>query len=111
MVDAMSQDYVRTARAKGASRASVVYRHALRNAINPMVTLFGFSIAALLSGSFLVEVIMDWPGLAPLTVNAVIARDEPLVMASILVAAVLLVLGNLVADVLLALVDPRIRLE
>jgi len=111
MVDTMSSDYIRTARAKGLSRNVVTFKHALRNAINPLVTLFGFSLAALLSGSFLVEVVFNWPGLAQVTVNAVFQRDEPLVMASVLMAALLLVAGNVVADVLLALVDPRIRLE
>ncbi len=111
MVEAMAQDYVRTARAKGVSHRRVVFVHALRNAINPMVTLFGFSLAALLSGSFLVEVVTNWPGLAQVTVSAVFARDEPIVMASILMATLLLVTGNIVADVLLALVDPRIRLR
>jgi len=111
MVDTMSADYVRTARAKGVPHNRVVFIHALRNAINPLVTLFGFSLAALLSGEFLVEVIFNWPGLAQVTVSAVFMRDEPLVMASVLFAALLLVLGNLVADVLLAVVDPRIRLD
>lgn len=110
MVESMSQDYVRTARAKGVAQRRVVFVHALRNAINPMVTLLGFSLAALLSGSFLVEVVTNWPGMAQLTVGAVLARDDPLVLASILMATLLLVLGNLVADLLLAVVDPRIRL-
>jgi peptide/nickel transport system permease protein len=111
MVDTMSADFIRTARAKGVSHNRVIFVHALRNAINPLVTLFGFSLAALLSGEFLVEVVFNWPGLAQVTVNAVFQRDEPLVMASVLMAALLLVIGNLVADVLLAVVDPRIRLE
>lgn len=109
MVEAMSSDYVRTAKAKGLSTRNVQFRHALRNAINPLVTMFGFSLAALLSGSFLVEVIFNWPGLAQITTSAVISKDEPLVMASVLFSAVLLVAGNVVADILLAIVDPRIR--
>src|SRR5438132_3004793 len=76
MVDTMSADYVRTARAKGVSQNRVVFIHALRNAINPLVTLFGFSLAALLSGEFLVEVVFNWPGLAQVTVNAIFQRDE-----------------------------------
>jgi peptide/nickel transport system permease protein len=111
MVETMSSDYVRTARAKGVPRRRVLFVHALRNAINPLVTLFGFSIASLLSGSFLVEYVFNWPGLARVTVDAVFAKDEPLVMASVLFAALLLVAGNIVADVLLAIVDPKIRLE
>jgi len=111
MVETMSADYVRTARAKGVSHNRVMFVHALRNAINPLVTLFGFSLAAMLSGSFLVEVVFNWPGLARVTVDAVFAKDEPLVMASVLFAALFLVVGNVIADVLLALVDPKIRLE
>lgn len=111
MVEAMSSDYVRTARAKGVSTNRVQFVHALRNAINPLVTLFGFSLAALLSGSFLVEVVFNWPGLAQVTTSAVFAKDEPLVMASVLFSALLLIAGNFVADLLLAVVDPRIRVE
>ena len=111
MVETMSSDYVRTARAKGVPHRTVMFKHALRNAINPLVTLFGFSLSGLLSGSFLVEVVLNWPGLARATVDAVFTKDEPLVMASVLFATVVLVAGNFVADVLLALVDPRIRLE
>jgi peptide/nickel transport system permease protein len=111
MVETMSADYVRTARAKGLSRKSVVYKHALRNAINPLLTLLGFSLAGLLSGSFLVEVVMNWPGLARVVVDAVFARDEPLVMAAVLVATLMLIAGNIIADILLAMADPRIRLE
>ena len=111
MVETMSADYVRTARSKGLARRTVIYKHALRNAINPLLTLLGFSLAGLLSGSFLVEVVMNWPGLARVVVDAVFARDEPLVMAAVLVATLMLVAGNLVADLLLALADPRIRLE
>jgi peptide/nickel transport system permease protein len=111
MVETMSSDYVRTARAKGVPHRKVVFKHALRNAINPLVTLFGFSLSGLLSGSFLVEVVLNWPGLARATVDAVFTKDEPLVMASVLFATVVLVAGNFIADVLLAIVDPKIRLE
>jgi len=111
MIEALGQDYVRTARAKGLSRNKVLFQHALRNAINPLITLFGYSLAALLSGSFLVEVVMNWPGMARLVVDAIISRDEPVVMASVMVSALLLVAGNLVADLLLAAVDPRVRLS
>lgn len=111
MVEAMSSDYVRTARAKGVPERRVQFRHALRNAINPLVTMFGFSLAALMSGSFLVELVFNWPGLAMATTQAVFSKDEPLVMASVLFASLLLVAGNFVADLLLVVVDPRIRLE
>lgn len=111
MIEALGQDYVRTARAKGLPREKVLFKHALRNAINPLITLFGYSLAALLSGSFLVEVVMNWPGMARLVVDAIFAKDEPVVMASVLVSAILLVAGNLVADLLLGIVDPRVRLS
>lgn len=111
MVETLSKDYVRTARAKGLSPRQVVYKHAFGNAINPLITLFGYSLAALLTGAFLVEVVFAWPGLARLTVDAVFSQDEPLVMAAVLVATLMLVMGNTIADLLLAFVDPRIRLE
>lgn len=111
MVETLNKDYVRTARAKGLSPWKVVWKHAFGNAINPLVTLFGYSLAALLTGSFLVEIVFSWPGLATLTVDAVLAQDEPVVMASVVMATVMLVLGNLVADLLLGLIDPRIALE
>ncbi|MCI0343122.1 MAG: ABC transporter permease [Planctomycetales bacterium] len=111
MLECLSQDYVRTARAKGLAPASVVGKHALRPAINPIITLFGFSLAHLLNGSFLVEIVMNWPGMARLVVTAIFQEDQPVVMASVLMATTLLVLGNLIADVLLGLADPRIRLQ
>jgi peptide/nickel transport system permease protein len=109
MLETLAQNYVRTARAKGVSERVVLFKHALRNAINPLITLFGYSLAALLSGSFLVEVVMNWPGMARLIVDAIFARDEPIVMAAVLMGALLLVAGNLAADLLLPLVDPRVR--
>ena len=111
MVETLSKDYVRTAMAKGLSHWQVVYKHAFGNAVNPLITLFGYSLAGLLTGSFLVEVVFAWPGLARLTVDAVFSQDEPVVMASVVMATVMLVLGNLIADLLLAFVDPRIGLE
>ncbi|MCA9557761.1 MAG: ABC transporter permease [Myxococcales bacterium] len=111
MVETLSKDFVRTAKAKGLAHWQVVYKHAFGNAVNPLITLFGYSLAALLAGSFLVEIVFAWPGLARLTVDAVFAQDEPVVMASVIMATTMLVLGNLVADLLLAFVDPRIRLE
>lgn len=109
MLESLSQDYVRTARAKGLGQGAVIGRHALRNAINPLVTLFGFSLAYLINGAFLVEIVMNWPGMARLVVKALFDQDQPVVMASVLVATLALILGNIVADVLLGLTDPRIR--
>jgi peptide/nickel transport system permease protein len=111
LLDTLLQDYIQTARAKGLSERSVVYKHALRNAINPLITLFGFTLADLLSGAFLVEVVMSWPGLGRLTLDALFARDLYLVMGALLMASVMLILGNLAADIMLALSDPRIRYE
>ena len=111
LLDTLLQDYVQTARAKGLSERVVIYKHALRNAINPLITLFGFTLANLLSGAFLVEVVMSWPGLGRLTLDALFTRDLYLVMGSLVMAAVMLMIGNLMADILLAVSDPRIRYE
>lgn len=111
MVDTLSQDFVRTARAKGLSFRRVVLRHALGNAINPLVTLFGFSLASLLAGALLTEYVFGWPGIGLLTFEALQNKDEPLVMAAVTMLVVMLVIGNLIADLLLAIIDPRIRLE
>jgi len=111
MIETLSQDYIRTARAKGLSRWRVLTRHALGNAINPLVTIFGFSLATLLGGALLTEFVFAWPGLGMLTFDALTNKDEPLVMASVMMLLLMLVIGNLIADVMLALIDPRIRLE
>lgn len=111
MIETLSQDYIRTAKAKGLSPRRVLFRHALGNAINPIVTLFGFSVASLLTGAVLTETVFSWPGMGRLTVEALFAKDEPLVMASVVLLTVMLVLGSLISDVLLAVIDPRIRLQ
>lgn len=111
MVETLGQDYIRTARAKGLTKRQVLFKHGFGNAINPLITLFGFSLASLLSGSFLVEIVMSWPGMARLVLNAIVTKDEPLVMAAVVMSGCMLILGNLVADILLAVVDPRIRLD
>ena len=111
MIETLSQDYIRTARAKGLSRRRVLTRHALGNAINPLVTLFGFSLATLLAGALLTEYVFGWPGLGTLIFDALSNKDEPIVMASVVMLVLMLVIGNLIADVLLAIIDPRIRLE
>jgi peptide/nickel transport system permease protein len=110
MLEVLNSDFIRTARAKGLGERTVIWKHAVRNAINPMITLFGYSLASLLSGSFVIEIVMNWPGLAPLTLNAILKNDVPLVLADLLIAALLLVLGNLIADLMLAWADPRIKL-
>jgi len=107
----LSSPFVVTARAKGLPERTVLYKHVLRNAINPMITLFGYELSGILSGAALVEVVTNWPGMGRLILDAVMAQDLYLVMASLLIGGALLIIGNLVADILLAVVDPRIRLR
>jgi peptide/nickel transport system permease protein len=111
LLDVLRQDYIRTARAKGLPDDRVIYIHALRNAINPLVTLLGFEFASLLSGAFIAEFFFNWPGLGKLTLDAVNNQDLYLVMASLMMGATMLIVGNLLADLLLKAVDPRIKLE
>lgn len=111
LLDVLRAEYVRTARAKGLSEDVVIYKHALRNAINPLLTLFGFEFASLLSGAALTETVLAYPGLGRLTLDGVLTKDMNLVMASLMLGAVMLVGGNLLADILLKVADPRIALE
>ncbi|TBR61124.1 ABC transporter substrate-binding protein [Westiellopsis prolifica IICB1] len=111
LLDVLRQDYIQTARAKGLPENRVIYVHALRNAINPLITLLGFELAGLLSGAFIAEFFFNWPGLGRLTLQAVQNQDLYLLMASLVMGAVLLIVGNLIADLLLKAADPRIRLE
>ncbi|MBI2026767.1 MAG: ABC transporter permease [Deltaproteobacteria bacterium] len=109
MLEVLRSQYLMTARAKGLPENRVIYRHALRNAINPMITIFGYQLSGILSGAALTEIICSWPGIGSLMLEAVRSKDIYLVMANMLIAGVLLVLGNLIADILLATIDPRIR--
>ena len=111
LLDVLRQDYIQTARAKGLPENRVIYVHALRNAINPLITLLGFELASLLSGAFITEQFFNWPGLGKLTLQALMNLDVPLAMASLVMGAVLLIVGNLIADLMLKVADPRIRLE
>ncbi|WP_448376357.1 ABC transporter permease [Fervidobacterium sp.] len=111
LLDVLNEDYVEFARAKGMPERVVIYKHALRNAINPLITMFGYSLSGLLSGAVITETIFSWPGLGRLTYQALMQKDYYVVMASTVIGTVLLVLGNLVGDILLAAVDPRIRYE
>jgi peptide/nickel transport system permease protein len=111
LLDVLRAEYVRTARAKGLPEDTVIYRHALRNAINPLITLLGFEFAALLSGAALTETVLAYPGLGRLTLEAVLTKDMNLVMASLMLGSLMLIVGNLLADVLLKFVDPRIELS
>jgi peptide/nickel transport system permease protein len=111
LLDVLRQDYIQTARAKGLPENRVIYVHALRNAINPLITLIGFEFASLLGGSFIAEFFFNWPGLGRLILEAVRSQDLYLVMGSLMMGAAMLILGNLLADLLLKAVDPRIKLE
>lgn len=111
MLETLRQQYVTTARAKGLSENRVLYKHALRNAINPMITLLGFEFAALFGGAALLEIVINYPGMGQLILEALRAKDQALVMATFLIGSVLLVLGNLLAELLLAFVDPRVRYD
>lgn len=111
MLDAMSQDYIRTARAKGARERRVMFLHALRNAILPMITLIGLSIPNLVSGAFIIEFVFGWPGMGLLAVNAALRRDYPIIMGVTMLGAIFIVLGNFVADVAYHWADPRIRYD
>lgn len=109
MIEALNQPYISTARSKGLPKRQVVYKHALRNAILPIVTIMGLSIPGLLGGSVIFESIFALPGIGRLFYEAVMMRDYPLIMAEVVLGAVLVMLGNLIADISYAYVDPRIR--
>jgi len=111
MLDVFGQDYVRTARAKGVAERLVVRKHALRNALIPVVTLAGLQIPTLLAGAVITEQIFEWPGMGRLTIEAINNRDYPVLMGITLTAAVLVTLGNLLADLTYSVVDPRIRYD
>lgn len=109
MLEVLDSDYVKFARAKGLSEFKVIFKHALRNAVNPMITLLGFEFAGLLSGAALTEYVFQYPGLGRLILEAVMKSDINLVMASLMMGTIMLILGNLLADILLMLTDPRVR--
>src|SRR2546426_53690 len=111
LLDVLRLDYVTTARAKGLDENVVVFKHAVRNAINPLITLFGYTLGALVSGSLISEIIFSWPGLGRITFDALLTQDQYLVMGSVMMASLVLILGNLIADLLLAVADPRIAYD
>ncbi len=111
MLQALSQDYIRTARAKGLSRSAVVWKHALKNALLPVVTILGLSLPSLIGGSVIFETIFSWPGMGRLGYNAIMNYDYPVVMGVGLLSAFLTLAGILISDVVYAWVDPRIRYE
>jgi peptide/nickel transport system permease protein len=111
MLEQIRQDYVRTARAKGLSERIVVFKHAMRNALIPVITLLGLYLPFLVGGAVLIETIFAWPGMGRLIITAIFQRDYPVVLAAAFVLSIMVVLGNLIADILYSVVDPRIRVE
>ncbi|MCL2845333.1 MAG: ABC transporter permease [Chitinivibrionia bacterium] len=111
MLEELRQRYITTARAKGLPENKVVYKHALRNAINPLITIFGYEFSAILSGAALTEIITGYPGLGSVMLDAVRAQDQFLIMGNMLMSGVLLICGNLLSDILLAVCDPRVKLS
>ncbi len=111
LLEVMRNDYIRTARAKGLSERAVVVKHALKNAMLPVVTVMAIQVASLLSGAVITETIFGIPGVGRLAVDAISNRDMPLLQGTVLFTTVLIILGNLVADLLYSVLDPKIRVE
>lgn len=109
MLEVLNQDYIRTARAKGLKERKVVFRHALRNALIPIITILGIDLPILVSGAVLTESVFNWPGMGRLFVDMAVAREYSVLMSITLVVSVLVVIGNLIADILYAIVDPRVQ--
>jgi peptide/nickel transport system permease protein len=111
VLEVLNQDYIRTAQAKGLARRTVIWRHAVRNALIPVATFLGPAIGGLLGGAVIVEQVFSWPGMGRLVVDGVFQRDYPVVMGSVVLGAVLFILGTLLSDILYGVLDPRIRLN
>jgi peptide/nickel transport system permease protein len=111
LLEVLGQDYVRTARGKGLSSSLVLRRHGLRNALLPVITLLGNSLAPLFSGAVLFETVFSWPGMGRLAVTAAFRRDYPTVMALTVLVAALVIVGNLLADIAYGYADPRVRYD
>jgi peptide/nickel transport system permease protein len=111
MLEVTNQDFVRTAIAKGLPRRVVIVRHALRNALLPMITLAGLQLPTLLGGALVTETVFTWPGMGRLFLDSIGYRDYPVVMGLLMFTALLVLIGNLAADLLYAVYDPRIRLD
>jgi peptide/nickel transport system permease protein len=109
MIEVLDAPFVQAARSHGLRTTTIWFRYCLRAALNPLISLFGFSVATLLSASLLVEVVMSWPGLGPLLLEAILARDVYVVIGAVMFSAIFLITGNFIADILLYLADPRIR--
>ncbi len=111
MLDVISQDYIRTARAKGVRQRAVLVRHALRNALLPMITIAGLQLPTLLGGALVAETVFTWPGMGRLFLDSIGYRDYPVVMGLLMISAVMVLMGNLLADMLYVVADPRIRVR
>lgn len=111
MIETLEQDYIRTARAKGVPRQGVIWSHALRNSLLPMITLLGLQVPTLLGGALVTETVFSWPGMGRLFLDSLEYRDYPVVMGILLLSAVMVMLGSLIADLLYAVADPRIRMD
>ena len=111
MLDVVKMDFIRTARAKGLRERTVILKHALRNALLPIITLLGFELPGLFSGAIITEKVFNWPGAGHIHIDSLAARDYPVLMGFTLFLAVLTIVGNLIADVLYAWADPRIRVR
>jgi len=109
MLETVKQDYIRTARAKGLSNSRVIRKHALRNALIPILTILGFLIGGLFSRAFIIETIFAWPGVGRLMMEAIASRDIPLILGEVVLGTVLFAVINLIIDLTYALVDPRTR--
>jgi len=109
MLEVKHSDYLRTARAKGVPERTVIFKHALRNALIPIITLLGLSLPGIISGAMITETVFGIPGMGRLTLDAMMNNDYPLAMATLLMESVLLIVGNLIADILYGIVDPRIK--
>lgn len=110
-IEVLGQNYIKAARAKGLSERTVLFKHALRNSLLPVITILGMTIPDLFAGAFIIETIFAWPGMGRLGVGAVFSRNYPLIMGIVFISSLLIILGNLAADVLYSVADPRIRTE
>jgi peptide/nickel transport system permease protein len=110
-LDALTQDFVKTARAKGVSERRILLKHVVGNALLPMITLAGVQLPSLLTGALVTETVFTWPGMGRLFLDSLGYSDYPVVMGLLIFSAILVVLGNLIADIVVAVVDPRIRLS
>lgn len=109
MLDVLRQDYIRTAKANGFRKRTVIFRHGLRNALIPIITIFGLMLPSFIGGSVIIESVFAWPGIGLLFMDAAFQRDYPVIMAVVVIASALVVIGNLLADILYAVFDPRIE--